>query len=200
MKYTYRKIYDEIPAYSNPMMSELAAVNSAISKAMNGNKSDLDSVCQPEMKQIFIGGTFYPESEDINETDLMLTDYDVVYRNRDYNRAFVNDFMKYLGHVDLPDAEYIGKWTDDIDNNAHIYYIIDGSTVRKFIMVRHGEMTFTNINGASDIQFIVNIDGKMSDCFLDDGDLLFTDYDEAFNYVIEMQNKQKKEETKNDKD
>ncbi|WQJ53616.1 MAG: hypothetical protein [Wendovervirus sonii] len=195
MKYTYRKIYEYIPVSPYPMKQALSAINNA----MQGNSFDLKNL-NSEVTEIFMGGTFYPESEDINETDLMLTDYDVVYRNRDYNRAFVNDFMKYLGHVDLPDAEYIGKWTDDIDNNAHIYYIIDGNTVRKFIMVRHGEMTFTNINGASDIQFIVNIDGKMSDCFLDDGDLLFTDYDEAFNYVIEMQNKQKKEETKDDKD
>jgi len=33
------------------------------------------------------------------------------------------------------------------------------------------------------------MDGKMADCFLEDGDLLFTDYDEAFKYVMEMTNK-----------
>jgi len=146
MKYTYKKIYEDIPVQVG-----LDAMRSAINKAMQGDSSTLLDLQNPDVNHVFIGGTFYPESGNLEETDLLLTDYQLVYQNRDYNRAFVNYMMPYVGRVPLQDSEYIGKWSDDIDKYGHVYYILDGCTIRKFIMTRSQEMSFTNMNGLSDI-------------------------------------------------
>jgi len=76
----------------------------------------------------------------------------------------------------------IGHWTEDIDKNAHVYYIIDGTEIKKFIMCRFDEFNFSNQDG---IQYIVQDGNNMADCWLEDGDLLFTDYKEACDYIKE---------------
>lgn len=182
MKHTYKKVYKRVKKLNSGGMAKALAT---IQAGQNG--------VQPEEEEEYtywlIGGMFLPDSGNPDECDLKMTDYEIIRRNRDIMMDGHDYLAGFVGGLSTAfKTGIVGNWTEDIEKNANICYVIDGDQVREMILTQFGEFGFSNQNG---IQVIVRDGDKMLDTILDEDDIVFTHRDEAEEY---LKDKYKKED------
>ena len=110
-----------------------------------------------------------------------LTDPRIIIRNKDWIQANNDYLASFFGSSPLANSGYIGKWSNDINANAKIYYIIDDKDIREFIVSKYNEISFSNdLNG---LDYFVNINGNIMRALLEPGDIIFDNYEEAKNQI-----------------
>lgn len=116
------------------------------------------------------------ESED-SKTELKITDPEIIMRNKDWIQAN-NDYLAgFFGNGVSTNSGYIGIWSEDLEQNANLYYInVDGKTT-EFIISKYNELGFTNdLDG---LDYFVHLDGKLMSALIEDGDIIYDNYEEA---------------------
>lgn len=106
-----------------------------------------------------------------------ITDPEIIFRNKDWAQAN-NDYLAgFFGYSPSVNTGYVGKWSEDLERNAKIYYYIDGKNIREFIISHYNELGFTNDLDGFD--YFINIDGKLMSAMMDPGDVIYDNYEEA---------------------
>lgn len=106
-----------------------------------------------------------------------ITDPEIIVRNKDWVQAN-NDYLAgFFGYSPSNNTGYVGKWSDDLETNAKIYYYVDENYIREFIISHYNEIGFTNDLEGSD--YFINIDGKLMQAMADPGDVIYDNFDEA---------------------
>lgn len=123
---------------------------------------------------ICTGGSFVPMD---NENDnIELTDEQVLLRNKDWTAACCDWVKSFIGGGKSYDTGYIGKWSEDVDKNAKIYYFVNDGIIHKMFFTRYAELGMSNV---LNIVNVIQLDGKMMDCTPDEGDIIYSTYKEA---------------------
>lgn len=106
-----------------------------------------------------------------------VTNPNIITRNKDWTYAN-NDYLAgFFGNSASSNSGYVGKWSEDINDNAEIYYIIDEGVIREFIISKYEEIGLTNDLDGFD--YFVNIDGNIMKALLEPGDIIYDNYEEA---------------------
>lgn len=131
-----------------------------------------------------IGASFV--SEDNKTNNLLLSNNFIIDKNSDKIAKSLQDMSCFFGgsgelRKDL--QGYIGKWTDEINKNCNVYYLISDNEIYEIILLKYNNVNFSNLAA---IQYIANINGKMMDIIPDINDCLFDNYEEAKIYLNEL--------------
>lgn len=184
MKFVYRLQKKKIP-----ILRSLSNVMSQITMGLNPMMNE-----ENEFEEIVTGGYFYPDD---GKTSINLTSEFLIRENKDKinaNNVYLMSFFAtdplettytnmQSGNINnmVPDSNYIGKWSPNIDANANIYYVIVDNKIRKLIFSKPIEFgSQTDIFG---VVYIIENDGKMVYCTPDEGDVLFDNIKEAKKYI-----------------
>lgn len=131
-----------------------------------------------------VGGNFLAEENPEDPaTFLKISSAEIVDNFKDRKHATDLYLAGFFGGKEQVQTGYIGKWNDAIYDIAKIYYIITDDGPREMIMVKYNGMSLSNLNG---VQYICNIDGNMMDCYPEEGDILFDNYEEAEKYYNDI--------------
>lgn len=133
----------------------------------------------PKYEKHCFGGSFLPCEGEYEEHPLRLSPCELISKYRDYQHEHKRYLAGFFGGRDKTDTGYIGKWDSNIDNGAKIYYILMEDGPHKLFIVKFNGLSMSNILG---IQYVVEVDGNMMDCFPEDGDILFDNFEEAQTY------------------
>lgn len=136
--------------------------------------------------QICTGGCYLSDDE---KSTIDITPYEVVLRNIDQKKAcmdYINSFFPKEWWEDTynpTNYAYIGKWPED-ESDIKLYYFIQDNTIHKLFAVINNSLNLTSIG----CQYIVNYDGQMLDSIPEEGDIIFSSYEEAEKYKNKVEN------------
>lgn len=190
MKYIYKKQYKYIMKYTNP-----AQIITAI---MMGEQPKPEAEC--------VGAAFYPNGNDkdadyIEKHNIELTPVEVFKRNEDQQIKcldYLSDYMPKSRMIKFDGPAYatrissesfnnnpreegiIGKWTEDLDKNAKLYYYVMGDVILPMFIVMDTELGLTN---SDNVLYVIKLNNMMMDCSPDEGDVIFSSEKEAKNYI-----------------
>lgn len=188
MKFVYTLQREYIPKsnYGNGAMKQVFDI-------LNGKADTLDL---NEMEEVVTGGYFIPDDK---KTQVELTSEFLIRENKDKinaSKIYLSSYFKAdpsevsyalanpsQRNPNAPDTNYIGKWSDNVEANAKIYYVIVDGQIRKLIFSKPIEFgTQTDVFG---VIYIIEDDGNMVYCTPDEGDVMFDNLKEAKKYIKE---------------
>lgn len=186
MKFIYKLQHKKIP-------KKRPGLSSVFSMAQMSEQAGIpldDPFFEDEFIDIVVGGYFFPEdgktSINLTSEHLIRNNKDNIHANNLYLQSFLpGDLSNILQstNTNYPDSNYIGKWSDEIDANAIIYYVIVNNKIKKIIFSKPIEFgTHTDIFGVVNI---IEDEGNMVYCTPDEGDVLFDNEKEAKQYIKE---------------
>ena len=183
MKYKYEIITGKLVGPGGPLQANARKIQHLIFLQANNMpvaEEDLDLSGDVDYE---FGGCFMPCEGEYEDHPLFLSPINIIDKYKDHDHeadCYITKFT-YMTQMDKEriHSGYIGKWVDNIDKEAKLYYIIMNDGPHKMFITKFNNMQFT---GTSDVQYVVNIDNKMMDCIPEEGDILFDNKEEASEY------------------
>ena len=184
MRYEYKIVRDKIVGPGGPMQSSTRKMQNLLFYGMNNlpiEEKDKDLSGDVEF---CYGGSFMPCEGTYDEHPLYMTDPSIIWKYKDKQHEAKLELAKYFGGESNIDDGYIGKWNQEINEHAHIYYILMEDGPHEVFLTQYNDMKFvTNVQQA---QYVVNINGNMIDCTPEENDILFDDFEEASKYFKDV--------------